>query len=125
MPAAKPSILIVDDEPLIREGLRYAFESEDFEVQEAEGAHDALSRMQGHAFDLVLSDVRMPAGNGRELLQKMSELERRPPIVMMTGFADLHRSEALSLGAIDLVRKPFDLERLVKLVRGHLGLVSP
>jgi DNA-binding NtrC family response regulator len=120
MLSSRPTILIVDDEPLIREGLRFAFELDDFDVLEAEGANEALHLMQTQTIDLVLSDVRMPEGSGRDLLQKAQAMGRPPSIILMTGFADLTHSEALRLGAAGLVSKPFDLVALVKLARQHL-----
>jgi DNA-binding NtrC family response regulator len=116
---ANPIVLIVDDEPLIREGLRFAFELEGYTVRTAEGGNEAFRILQSEPVDFVLSDVRMPAGSGSELLQKARGLDPSPPIVLMTGYADLSRGQALALGAVELVRKPYDLDQLYRLARQH------
>ncbi|MBC7692606.1 MAG: response regulator [Methylotenera sp.] len=114
-------ILIVDDEPLIREILRFALQFEGHEVLEAESGHRAFELLQSQAVDLVLSDIRMPNGDGIELLANIRAQDAvTPPVVFMTGFSDLSRENAISKGASELIYKPFELDQLLKIITSFL-----
>ena len=107
-------ILIVDDEADLREIL-----SEDFSLQ---GATVFTARNGREAFDLavreqphvILSDVRMPGGDGVELLKRIREIhyDTPPHVFLLTGFSDLKPEQAAELGGQGLVSKPFSLRLL-------------
>jgi CheY-like chemotaxis protein len=115
---SRPRILIVDDEPLIREGLRFAFESEDFDVQEADGGHEAFRLLSAGAFDIVLTDVNLKGElTGGDLLERIRHQlgygKGHLPVIVMTGDDNPDNQAALlRAGANDLVEKPID-ERLL------------
>jgi DNA-binding NtrC family response regulator len=110
-------ILVVDDEPDLRDVISSRFELEGSEVMLAENGNNALDIMRSNEFDAVVSDVRMPSGNGMELLDKMNELlkdsARRPHVILITGFSDLKSEDAIARGATALLVKPFDLDEMI------------
>jgi DNA-binding NtrC family response regulator len=115
------SVLIVDDEPLIRWSVRTHLERAGYDVVDAASGSQALARF-GKAVALALVDFRLPDTDGLELLGELKR--RRPlcPVILMTanGTPELAR-EALDSGAFRVVDKPFDLERLTAVIRAALG----
>lgn len=107
-------ILVVDDEKDLREAIRFELEMVDAEVSEAAGGHEAFERLKSHSFDLVLSDVRMPQGDGMELLDRIKERDAWNPVVLfVTGFSDLSVAQIYDRGVSGCISKPFDPECLV------------
>jgi DNA-binding NtrC family response regulator len=112
------SILIVDDDPVVRDSLGKWFESEDFDVDIAENAHTALQRIAAGKFDVALVDIKMPGVDGIDLQAKMHEVEPEMPVIIMTGYASVDTAvRALKNGAYDYITKPFDPDELVHLVK--------
>ncbi len=110
-------ILVVDDEQEIREILVDILELHDAIVAQAEGAHQALELMKAQSFDTVVSDVRMPEGDGIFLLKSIREADPAKPLVFLaTGFSDLTEEEAVALGAVRMIAKPFDLSVLISML---------
>lgn len=105
------SILVVDDEPDLREILSDEFSLDGAKVSEAPNGKEALKKCEAEAFDVVVSDLRMPGGDGvvlaRELKARHSE---KPLVFLMTGFADLTAEEAYEIGVEGFFSKPFHLE---------------
>jgi len=116
-------ILIVDDEPMLREILRDVLEFEGATIHEAENGRQAFDLHQREKFDAVISDIRMPGGDGLELLMSLRNVDCCTPVVMLiTGFSDLSHDAAYSLGADAVLSKPFDVNELL----GRLGfLLAP
>lgn len=117
-----PRILIVEDEPIAREALSELLRDEGYQVATAAGGHEALASVTDEAPDLVLSDVRMPAGDGLELVKN---LRARPttaaiPVLLLSACADGEKITGLDLGADDVICKPIDLPELLARMRGHL-----
>jgi CheY-like chemotaxis protein/Tfp pilus assembly protein PilZ len=111
-------ILVVDDEPLLRELIREELESLGANALEAEGGNSALALAQRNPLDLVISDIKMPNGDGITLLKNLSQLAvRKPVVLLMTGFADVTPAEVYDLGAVGILSKPFDLMELAMTVR--------
>lgn len=112
-------LLIVDDEPDLREMIRTEFEVNDWEVFEASNGHDGLALFQSvpdiHA---VITDVRMPGGSGLDLLIKIKSLSPQTPVLMLTGFTDILEKEAMTKGALNIVKKPFDLVSIYEMIEG-------
>lgn len=108
------SVLIVEDEAPIRETLREFFIGKDFVVQVATNGAQAGDLLAGeHAFDLVVSDLRLPIGSGVEILKQARERNPDGYVVLMTGFASLESAiDAVRLGAFDYLVKPFSLGEL-------------
>jgi len=117
------SILVVDDEPAVRESLRRALELEGYEVELAADGAEALERLaNGPAEpDAVLLDVLMPRVDGIEVCRRLREEGRRLPILMLTARAEVaDRVAGLDAGADDYVVKPFALEELLARLRALL-----
>ena len=109
-------ILIVDDEPDIREILadELRFEgAEVFEAHNGKSAQELLLKNSDKKFDVVLTDIRMPGGDGLSLAKFTRTLpEPRPIVFLVTGFADVPAAEAYNLGAEGYFTKPFQLDIL-------------
>ena len=115
-------ILIVDDDPVVRDSLGKWFESEGFEVEICPGAHQALEKMAGDRFDLALVDIKMPGVDGIELQAKLKEADPDMPVIIMTGYASVETAvKALKNGAYDYITKPFDPDELVHLVSNAIS----
>ncbi|MCE3009770.1 MAG: response regulator [Proteobacteria bacterium] len=107
------TVLVVDDEPDLREILKDEFAYEGADVSEAKNGKEALELVKSRKFDAVLSDIRMPGGDGVTLAREIKALNSQSPIVfLITGFADLKSFEAYDLGAEGFFTKPFHLEEL-------------
>ncbi|MDD5435480.1 MAG: response regulator [Nitrospira sp.] len=107
-------ILIVDDEPLIREILVRKLTDSGYRAVPAEDAFVALERMAEHPFPLVLSDIMMPRMDGLELLRSLKLLYPDTAVVMITAVSNVNIAiEALKEGASDYLLKPFNLEEIV------------
>ncbi len=102
-------LLVVDDEPGWRDSLVELLEDADYEVEAAGNGEEALKLLKdGPGFDAVLSDIRMPVMDGMELLRRMVRGRIMTPTILITGHGDVQTSvEALKLGAVDLILKPF------------------
>ncbi|MGL5021585.1 MAG: response regulator transcription factor [Mycoplasmatales bacterium] len=115
-------ILIVEDEPTIRKGLKVWFEKSQFEVVEAEDGKVAIDLLQKDKFDIVILDVMMPYFNGYEVLQFIHEsVNEYLPVIMLTAKADEEdKILGLNLGADDYMTKPFSNRELEARIRAHL-----
>jgi two-component system response regulator MprA len=117
------SILVVDDEPAVREALRRALELEGYDVELAEDGARALERLANGAPEpeAVLLDVLMPNVDGIEVCRRLREEGRTLPILMLTARAEVaDRVAGLDAGADDYVVKPFALEELLARLRALL-----
>lgn len=125
-------ILIVDDHALVRRGMGHVVRESfaDAEVVEAGGAAEALALMGDHEIDVALVDVRMPDGDGLELLSEMRQTWPDVPVIMLTSFDHAHYvRRALAEGAAGYMLKdatPEDLEQAIKVaVSGGGNVLSP
>lgn len=107
-------ILVVDDEEDLREILSEDFASLGAEVFTARNGKEAFELALKELPQVILSDVRMPGGDGVELLKKIrATYESIPPhVFLITGFADIQADQAQALGGQGLVSKPFNLKQL-------------
>jgi two-component system nitrogen regulation response regulator GlnG len=111
-------ILVVDDEPSIRFVLEKALGKAGFEVESVGSAEEARERLAADAHAVALLDVRLPGDSGFQLLEELQQQKRRPLVVVMTAQDTLRAAvTAMRLGAEDYLVKPFDLERVVAVVR--------
>ena len=111
-------ILIVDDDPVVRDSLGAWFESEDYEVTIAASGKEALALVKPGAWDAALLDIKMPGMDGIELQAKLASIDPDLPLIIMTGYATVETAvQALKRGAYDYITKPFDPDELVHLVR--------
>ncbi|HEV2150613.1 MAG TPA: response regulator [Longimicrobiaceae bacterium] len=117
------TILVVDDEPEMRDVCRAALTREGFDVLEAEDGVEALALLErrGGDVDLVVSDAVMPRMGGRELIWEMSRRFPRIPVLLASGIlADPDASYGLDVAPAAFVPKPFDPAELVRTVREAL-----
>ena len=120
---AKKRILIVDDEPDLRELVRYNLEREGFAVLESEDGEHALDMVRKERPDLVVLDVMLPGADGLEICRMLRSQSpaARIPIVMLTAKAgEVDRILGLEIGADDYVSKPFSPRELVARIRAVL-----
>ena len=114
-------ILIVDDEEEIRTMLRRCLEDPAFEFIESSNAMDALDKMRGNRFSLVISDLRMPGMSGIDFLRTLKTCDPEVPVILITGVRDLETAvETLKLGACDYITKPFDVYAIRRSVENAL-----
>jgi response regulator RpfG family c-di-GMP phosphodiesterase len=118
-PSRSPKqILVVDDEETIRKTIQKRLTMEGYQVRTAAKASEALEEFETHAFDTVISDIRMEEMDGVELLQKIKEIQRYDvPVIMITGAPSLDTAQScIKAGAYDYIVKPFDKETLLNTV---------
>jgi len=114
-------VLVVDDEPSLREMLRIVLSRDGYQVTMASSGRDAVDLLQKGAYDLVLSDIRMPDVGGVDVLRAAKASNRDMVVFMMTAFASTDTAvEAMRLGAVDYFTKPFSMDELRLKVRQHL-----
>lgn len=110
---SKANVLVVDDEPGVREMLTDALKMQGYEVTSVADGFDALKVLRSQEFNLVISDINMPKVDGYELLERMRNIGDSTPVILLTARgekADLARG--FRTGADDYVTKPFGLEEL-------------
>lgn len=119
----RQKILIVDDEPDIRELLEITLGRMKLDTRSARNLTEARDRLDGEPFDLCLTDMRLPDGNGLELVQHIQQTHPQLPVAMITAHGSLDTAiQALKAGAFDFLTKPVDLGRLRELVSSALRL---
>ena len=113
---AKP-ILIVDDEKNIRLTLSQALETLDAQIDVAANGEEALTKLKEKEFGLILLDIRMPGMDGMEVLRRVREIRPDIRVIIITAYGTVESAvEAMKLGAVDFLQKPFDPEEIRELV---------
>jgi two-component system nitrogen regulation response regulator NtrX len=107
-------ILVVDDDPGIRDTLRMILDYEGYEVATAADGKVALASLDTDRVDAVLLDIKMPGMDGLEILDRIAEREGSPPVLMISGHGDIATAvEATRRGAVDFLEKPLERERIL------------
>jgi two-component system OmpR family response regulator len=123
---AHGSLLVVDDEPFLRDAVAASLRFHGFEVTTAETGASALQMARGRAFDLVVLDVMMPGTDGFEVLRRLRSGGSQVPVVFLTARDTTEDTIAgLSLGGDDYLTKPFRLEELAARIRTVLRRTRP
>jgi len=114
-------VYVIDDDEAMRDSLDFLLGSADFHVTLFESAHHFLDAVSSIDFGCVVSDVRMPGIDGIELLKRMKASHNAFPVVIMTGHGDVPLAvEAMKLGAVDFLEKPFEDDRLIGMIDAAL-----
>lgn len=117
------TILVVDDDPVMRSTIAYDLTRKGFQVLDAGSGQEALEVARNHPIALVLSDIRMPQGDGIELLKSLRLLNPSLPVViLMTGYADISTEDAIRGGALTVLQKPFRRDVLFKHISDILNV---
>jgi DNA-binding NtrC family response regulator len=112
------SILIVDDEKNIRLTLSQTLEILEVETETASNGEEALDKLRGKDFNLILLDLKMPGMDGMEVLRRVSGIRPDIRIIILTAYGTVESAvEAMKLGAADFIQKPFAAEEVRELVR--------
>ncbi len=107
-------VLLVDDEREFTEALALRLETRGLKVDVAERGEIAVEKVQEKSFDAIVLDLAMPGMDGIETLKRLRELNPDSQVLLLTGRATVQKAtEAMRLGALDLLEKPVDIEVLV------------
>ena len=121
MPKRQESILVVDDEPAIRDSLETLLSEANYRVTLAKNGSEGLKKIERDIFDLILLDVMMPDKNGLEVLEEIHHSSPETAVIMITAFGTIENAvRAIKSGALDYVTKPWDNEKL--LIDIHNGI---
>ena len=115
-------ILVLDDDPRTRRVLQILIERLGLESSAFDDAREALEYLQSESVALILTDLRMPAMHGLEFMRRLRALEPEVPVIVLTAYGTVESAvEAMKLGAVDFVPKPFDVEAIEVLIRRALS----
>jgi two-component system, LuxR family, response regulator FixJ len=115
--AHKGKVYVIDDDEAMRDSLNFMLGAADFHVTSFESAQKFLDAISTVDFGCVVSDVRMPGIDGIELLKRLKASRSVLPVVIMTGHGDVPLAvEAMKLGAVDFLEKPFEDERIIGMI---------
>jgi two-component system response regulator FixJ len=124
--APRGKVYVVDDDDAMRDSLAFLLGAADFHVVPFETARGFLDALPTLDLGCVVSDVRMPDIDGIELLKRLKASGSLFPVVIMTGHGDVPLAvEAMKLGAVDFVEKPFEDDRLIGMIETALTQAEP
>ncbi len=113
-----PRVLVIDDDPGVRESMARMLRAAGYTVQSAASGDEGFELARTDSFDVILSDMRMPGLSGIEVLRKLRDFRVDASFIVMTGFGTVDSAvEAMKLGAVDFVQKPFFRDELLMRVR--------
>jgi two-component system response regulator FixJ len=122
----KGHVYVIDDDEAMRDSLNFLLDSSGFGVTLFDNAQAFLDALPGLAFGCVVSDIRMPGLDGIELLKRMKAQHSPFPILIMTGHGDVPLAvEAMKLGAVDFLEKPFEDDRLTSMIESAIHQAGP
>ena len=115
--AHRGKVYVIDDDEGMRDSLDFLLGAADFHVTLFESAQHFLDALPDASFGCVVSDVRMPGIDGIEMLKRLKASRSTFPVVIMTGHGDVPLAvEAMKLGAVDFLEKPFEDDRLIGMI---------
>src|SRR3972149_11319781 len=115
-------ILVIDDDDAVRESMQRMLRAAGYTVQTAASGEEGLAMARGGAFDVILSDMRMPGISGVDVLRQLREQRVDSSFIVMTGFGTVDTAvESMKLGAVEFVEKPFFRHELLMEGRGAGG----
>ncbi len=114
----KKRMLVIDDDQVIRKGLKRILEQAGFEIADFASGHLAIEELQRQSYDLVITDLKMPGMSGLDVLKAINVLQPEVPIVLITGYATVETAvEAMKHGAVDFIPKPFTPKDLLEKIQ--------
>jgi DNA-binding NtrC family response regulator len=115
------SILIVDDEPIVRESIRDWLKDSGYDVYTAESGEEALSLVEKQEFSIIIIDVRLPGKTGIKVLSEIKQQKPQIKSIVITAYPSAElAAEAMKLGAVDYLIKPINPDDLEQLIRDTL-----
>lgn len=123
MMSAEPTVFVIDDEPAVRESLRWLIRSVGIPVRAFDSAEEFLETYDENCRGCIVLDVRMPGLSGLELHERLNEDRAAPPILFITGHGDVDTAvRALKGGAFDFIEKPFSDQTLLERIQRALHI---
>jgi two-component system response regulator FixJ len=123
---SKGNVYVIDDDEAMRDSLHFLLDSSGYQIRLFDTATSFLEALPKLEFGCVVSDVRMPGIDGIELLKRMKAANSMFPILIMTGHGDVPLAvEAMKLGAVDFLEKPFEDDRLTAMIETAIRQVQP
>ena len=116
-------VMVVDDEPDLRDMINLMMQKEGYETETAENGEDFLKKIDKFQPDIVTLDVMMPGLTTKEILDKIKEKKSNPKIILCTvvRFSDDEKNRLFDMGnVIDYITKPFDFDVVIKTVKEHI-----
>ncbi|UCC94579.1 MAG: response regulator [Candidatus Omnitrophota bacterium] len=123
----RKNILVIDDEELVTKSLVLLLHSEGYTTTVAKSGQQALEKVRGNDYDLIICDVRMPGVDGVEVIKQirayLRESNRKQiPEILITGYADSDKYDrAMALRVVDYLYKPFENDELLRVVKNTIG----
>jgi two-component system response regulator FixJ len=119
-------VYVIDDDEAMRDSLNFLLGSASFDVTLFQGAANFIEVVSGLDFGCVVSDVRMPGLDGIELLKRLKLARCMFPVIIMTGHGDIALAvEAMKLGAVDFLEKPFEDDHLIGMIETAIRQAEP
>lgn len=117
------TLLVVDDDEDLRDLMYATFLRDGFKVFAAENSEQAFQIVKNNKIDLIVSDMRMPGGDGLSLIDKIrGEDIEMPSLIFVTGYTDVSVEECLARGALSVLPKPFNHKELLRSVKTSLNI---
>src|SRR6202165_2685508 len=122
----EPIIYVIDDDDAVRQSLEFLLRTAGHTVRGFESAKAFLEILPELRSGCIITDVRMPDITGIDLLRRVKELDADIPVIMITGHGDISLAvEAMKLGAVDFLEKPFDDDRLIGMIEAAIRQAEP
>ncbi len=126
MNAATARILVVDDDPYFLRVLSRILSDQKFQVTTASGAAEATRALRENSFDVVVSDLRLPDGDGLSILEGIRQAGSSVPVVIITAYGEVDSYlAAMNAGAVEYLNKPLKSEELISVIRKCLRSRMP
>jgi DNA-binding NtrC family response regulator len=118
----KKNVLVIDDEEIVRISCQRALGPEGFNVDVASDGIEGLELLRQKAYDVVLTDLKMPNMDGMEVLEQINELMPGAKVIVITGYSTIETAvKAIKMGAYNYVEKPFTPDGLLEAVKEALA----
>ncbi len=109
--------LVVDDEPSMREIIKFVLKGMGFQIDTASGGREAFAKVQQSYFDLVICDMRMPEGDGAEFLDNVYQHKCKVGVFyFLSAYADVSREDVMAKGALDILSKPIEIAQFKAII---------